>query len=147
MTGMVVRSSLGPVACETNVGWVVSGRSSSRSGSMHCLETHLMRAIVDQQGDGYDLRQDLDKFWNVENIGFSRDCVVSQFEKDIVHNGTRYVAKLPFKPDHESLPDNFGVSEGRLTSLKNRLATKGILNDYDNIFSEYEEIGIIEPVL
>ncbi len=58
----------------------------------------------------------LEKFWNVENVGFSRDCVVSQFEEDSVHSGTRYVAKLPFKPDHEPLPDNFGICEGRLKS-------------------------------
>ena len=142
MTGRVVRSSLGPVACETKVGWVVSGSSSSSSGSMHCLETHLLRATVEQEGEGNALRQELEKFWNVENVGFSRDCV----EEDIVHNGTRYVAKLPFKPDHEPLPDNFGVCEGRLKSLKNRLIAKGILNGYDDIFLEYLENGVIERV-
>ena len=38
-----------------------------------------------------------------------------------MHDGTRYVTKLPFKPDHEPLPDNFKVSKTRLESLKGRL--------------------------
>ena len=108
------------------------------------LETHLLRTTVEKED--YNLRQELEKFWSVENIGFARDCVVSQFEKDIVHNGIRYVAKLPFKPDHELLQDNFGVCKGRLKSLKNRLVAKGILNAYDEVFSHYEQQGIIERV-
>ena len=40
--------------------------------------------------------------------------VVNDFENNIVHDGTRYVEKLPFKPDHEPLPDNFKVNETRL---------------------------------
>ena len=63
-----------------------------------------------------------------------------------LHNGIRYVAKLPFKPDHELLQDNFGVCEGRLKSLKNRLVAKGILNAYDKVFSDYKQQGIIERV-
>lgn len=72
--------------------------------------------------------------------------MVSQFGNDIGHDGTRYVTKLPFKPDHEQLPDNFSVCEGRLTSLKRRLTSKGILREYDTIFTEYEKNGIIERV-
>jgi hypothetical protein len=56
------------------------------------------------------------------------------------------VTKLAFKPDHEPLPDNFAVSEGRLKLLQVRLVSKGILNDYDKIFIDYEQNGIIEQV-
>ncbi|CAB3986889.1 Hypothetical predicted protein [Paramuricea clavata] len=49
------------------------------------------------------------------------------------------ITKLPFKPDHEVLPDNFKVCEGRLKSLKNKLAASNILHEYNQIFSEYEE--------
>lgn len=54
--------------------------------------------------------------------------------------------KLPFKPDHEVLPDNFKICEGRLKTLKNKLIAGNILHEYDHIFSEYEENGIIERV-
>jgi hypothetical protein len=42
------------------------------------------------------LRNDLDKFWAVENIGSDSDQVVSDFRNNIIHDGTRYVTKLPF---------------------------------------------------
>ncbi|CAB4039144.1 PREDICTED: uncharacterized protein LOC100197852, partial [Paramuricea clavata] len=146
MTGKVIRSKLGPVACKTRVGWVLSGRIGSSTSDMHCFETHLLRASVEQSESDISLRQELDKFWNVESIGTKTDSVVDQFENDIIHDGTRYITKLPFKPDHEVLPDNFKVCEGRLKSLKNKLAVSNILHEYNQIFSEYEENGIIERV-
>ena len=93
------------------------------------------------------LRDHLDKFWATESIGSGSDQVVSDFQSNIVHDGTRYVTKLPFKPDHEPLPDNFKVSETRLKSLKGRLKSKGILNAYDDIFKEYEKNRIIDEVV
>ena len=116
MTGKVIRSKLGPVACKTRVGWVLSGRIGSSASDMHCFETHLIRASVEQSESDISLRQELDEFWNVESIGTKTktDSVVDQFENDIIHDGTRYITKLPFKPDHEVLPDNFKVCEGGL---------------------------------
>ena len=119
MTGKVIRSKLGPVACKTRVGWVLSGRMGSSALDMHCFETHLLRASVEQPETDTHLRQELDKFWNVESINSSTDSVVDQFEKDTIHDGTRYITKLPFKPDHEVLPDNFKVCEGWVKTLKN----------------------------
>ena len=37
MTGKVIRSKLGPVACKTRVGWVLSGRMGSSALDMHCF--------------------------------------------------------------------------------------------------------------
>ena len=146
MTGKVIRSKLGPVACKTKVGWVLSGRMGSSALDMHCFEMHLLRALVEQPETDTHLRQELDKFWNVESINSSTDSVVDQFEKDIIHDGTTYITKLPFKPDHEVLPDNFKVCEGWLKMLKNKLVASNILHEYDNIFSEYENDGIKERV-
>ena len=146
MTDQVVKSNAGPVACRTRVGWVLSGRFGSPSSDMHCFETHLLRASVEQRETDQDLRHDLEKFWNVESVGAAKDNVVDQFEDDIVHDGTRYITKLPFKPDHEVLPDNFNVCQGRLKSLKSKLVTNDILSDYDKIFVEYETSQIIERV-
>ena len=146
MTGEVIRSKDGPVASSTKVGWVMSGRLGSASSDMHCLETYLLRTTVEHVDEGNDLRQELQKFWDVENVGSSMDCVTRKFEENIMHNGTRYIVKLPFKPDHELLPDNYNVCEGRLKSLTGRLVSKGIYNDYNSIFKDYEEDGIIERV-
>ena len=119
----------------------------SSASDMHCFETHLLRASFEQPETDTHLRQKLDKFWNVESINSSTDSVVDQFEKDIIHDGTRYITKLPFKPNYEVLPDNFKVCEGRLKTLKNKLVASNILHEYDNIFSKYQDNGIIERVL
>ena len=88
---------------------------------MHCLETHLLRSVVEQVEENGVLKQELQKFWEIESVGSATSDVVSKFEEDIIHNGTRYVVKLPFKPDHDLLPDNFNVCERRLKALKTHL--------------------------
>ena len=74
------------------------------------------------------------------------ECVVHKFENDIMHNGERYITKLPFKPDHDCLIDNYIICEIRLNSLKRQLSDKNLLSDYDAIFKEYEINKIIERV-
>ena len=73
-------------------------------------------------------------------MGAAKDNVVDQFEDEIVHDGTRYITKLPFKPDHEVLPDNFNVCQGRLKSLKSKLVTNNILSDYDKILLSMRKV-------
>ena len=87
MTGKVVRSKHGAVARKTRVGWVMSGRVGISKSDMHCFETHLLRASVEHPETAASLRQELDKFWNVESMGTSADSIVSQFENDIIHDG------------------------------------------------------------
>ena len=53
----------------------------------------------------------MNRFWEIDTIGKLEENVTDQFEKEIQFNGTRYVAKLPFKTDHDLLPDNFEVSK------------------------------------
>ena len=75
------------------------------------------------------------------------DDVIRQFEKDITFNGNRYVTKLPFKPNHELLPDNYRLCETSLSKLRKRLSCNPeLLSDYDKIFQSYQKDGIIEIV-
>ena len=69
--------------------------------------------------------------WNIENINSVDTRVTHQFEKDIV-------MKLPFKPDHAVVPDNFRVCEKRLGNLKKNSAHRKlmIITEYD--IAEYE---------
>ena len=62
------------------------------------------------------------------------------------HNGQRYVTKLPFRPGHEFLPDNFSVCEQRLKRLRNRLTSENLVEKYDEILKEYEQNKIIEKI-
>ena len=79
------------------------------------------------------------------SIGESNDCVIDKFQRDIEFNGSRYVTNLPFRPDHEPLPDNHDICEKRLKSLQRRLASDETLKtEYEKIFTQYEQAGIIE---
>ena len=106
-----------------------------------------MKCNVEGSDESDKLNKALSRFWDAESIWTSKDNVINQFEKDIYHNGTRYVTKLPFKPDCYPLPDNFTVCENRLKSLKRRLTGKEIFKDYNEIFKEYEVNNIIESAL
>ena len=149
ISGKIVKGLYGPVASESVLGWILSGpvTSGNSFSTQFCFETHSMRSDLRGFGEEVDeLRNDLTRFWTAETIGDGDECVVHQFEKDIVHNGDRYVTKLPFKQDHDLLPDNFKVSEARLRNLTKRLKDKNLVKDYDAIFKEYQSSGIIERV-
>lgn len=102
-----------------------------------------MRCSV-QEGNSA-LRETLDKFWTVEEVN-SKEDVVTRFQNDIFHNGSLYVTKLPVRPDHDPLPDNFEVCKGRLKGLKKRLMREGISQEYGKIIEDYEKAGIIKKV-
>ena len=89
------------------MGWVISDRIGPGLPDLHCFENHLLRTAVEHREDSDTLRQELHKFCSVEIVGSSNDCMVSQSENDVEHDDERYVTKLPFKPDHAPLPDNF----------------------------------------
>ena len=89
------------------MGWVLSGRLGPPSLDMHCLETHILRVTIEPIIHS-DL-QTLQKFWQVEEVGSSDHGMVSKFEEDIVHNGTRYVVKLPFNPLFTRLQSVFQI--------------------------------------
>ena len=131
-TGRTVHSEVGTIASETVVGWVLSGPVPNSPPS-NSLDTTNMRCFVEEPRDSnYILRQELNNFWNVEDIG-SSDCVVNQFEHDIVHDGERYVSKLPFKFDHDYLPDNYNVCQMRLQSLKVKLEKQQVSDADDKV--------------
>ena len=54
-----------------------------------------------------NLKQKLTRFWEIKNVNPFDECVINQFEKDIVFNGERYVMRFSFKEDHDLLADNF----------------------------------------
>ncbi|CAB4014228.1 Hypothetical predicted protein [Paramuricea clavata] len=87
MTNRVVKSQAGPVACRTRVRWVLSGRFGSPSPDMHCFEIHLLRATVEQRHTDRDLREDLEKFWNVESIRLNKLGVFGDIKQAFLNVG------------------------------------------------------------
>ena len=141
----IIRIRGGPVASKSVLGWVLSGPLPVENfvNSQHCFHTHVLRSLVE---DDNSLRDDLKKFWGIENVESAENSVVHRFEKEIYHDGERYVTKLPFKPRFEILPDNFDVCVNRLTLVTKRLKSQNMIGEYDKIFNDYESQGIIERV-
>jgi len=146
-TGRVIhRGNECPTASESLLGWVLSGPvkvDGVSNGGSHCLESVALRCDVSEIDD---LKDELRRFWELENINESESDVVNSFQRDISFNGDRYVVKLPFKPDHDLIPDNFVVCSKRLKSLKKKLEKTEMIADYEKIFKEYERDKIIEKV-
>ena len=94
------------------------------------------------------MRDELSKFWTIESVEDDlNDAVIEQFKNNISFNGKRYVTKLPFKSEHDMLPDNFEMCKQRLKSLKKRLNNNPeLLNEYDKIIADYKNKGIVEVV-
>ena len=91
--------------------------------------------------------------WKIahENYGTSRHSEfgkgIKTLKDAIVFNGNRYEVSLPWKQGHGPLPTNYHNSLRRLKGQLGRL--KGdptVLNAYDGIIKEQEEVGIIERV-
>ena len=143
-TGKYRRGAEGPIALETTLGWVLSGRFGLPNEQLqHCLQTHVLRSTVETE---VDLRKELGKFWEIESVREKESSVINEFEEHIYHDGSRYVTKLPFKPDHDPMPDNFRVSQKRLKSTVKKVKSTRIYDDYHQVFKEYEKEGIIERV-
>ena len=145
-TGKTIHCENGIIAVQSLLGYVLSGHVKLPSSEKKCMDSLNMRCFIESPHDDVDvLRQDLKNFWEIEEVKPS-DSVVDKFKNDIYHDGERYVSKLPFKADHDCLPDNYNVCERRLRSVKERLVKLDILKDYDQVFKQYEENKIIERV-
>ena len=113
-TGKAIKNEAVPLASSSVVRWVLSGSFpwAERSSSFSNAEIHSISCFLERKLDKNDfLREEMNRFWEIDTIRKLEENVTDQFEKEIQFNGTRYVAKLPFKTDHDLLPDNFEVSK------------------------------------
>ena len=146
VTGEVVRNKNGgPTAINSKLGWILSGGHNSQNTESNCMEIHTCRVNTENKL----LCEELNKFWQVESIGDNENQnVLTSFKDTIKFNGERYVTELPFRPDHDQLPDNFAVAKQRLESLVDkRLRTDPALAaQYNDVFADYESKHIVERV-
>jgi len=155
-TGAVKRgkdnSSL--VASETILGWVLSGpvlesRPTTLS-SVNFVSTHVLKvaAKTEDQEVLKSPEPDVDRLWDLESIGIKeKETVLDTFEKNVTYDDNRYCVTLPLKDKHQTLPDNYELSLARLRNLTKRLyKTPNVLKEYNKIFTEQLQNGIIEKV-
>ncbi|CAB4038631.1 Hypothetical predicted protein, partial [Paramuricea clavata] len=152
LTGEMVRDESGPVAINSDFGWVVAGPTSDTESCSKVSGVHL---LIEEQcslltPSSFALREDeselskcLSQFWEIESMGINEEKVTKEeFLKDIrcLENEARYEVSLPWK--NESIPksNGYGMCLKRLHQLKSRLdKDKQLLEQYDNIFKDQEK--------
>ena len=152
--GTIVRGApWEPVALATKLGYVLSGPTmimshNDNGNTVNLTATHVLKveaSVVNRD----EIAFDLGKFWDYESLGIRNDSLslYDKFVSKVEFTEGRYQVQLPFKEDHELLPDNFALCKSRLASLLKRLNLKPkVLKHYDDVIREQEKQGIVEPV-
>ncbi len=98
------------------------------------FSTHVLR--ITETSEYQSLENQLWKFRNLESLGINTEketSVYENFEKEIKLVDGRYEVCLPWKSERPMLPDNYGISQKRLRSLKNKLKEyKSIIEEGNN---------------
>ncbi|XP_057292350.1 uncharacterized protein LOC130615087 [Hydractinia symbiolongicarpus] len=142
VTGQIIKTENALTTVQTILGWTLNGNvrvSSFTVNVAHVLLSH----------GGHELSTDnLKKFWQVEDINeVDTTFNIGKFSEKIDFDGERYSVPLPWKQDHEQIPDNFQNSRNRLTSVFRRLkAEPELLQQYDDIIKQQKRDGIIEQL-
>ena len=145
-TGRLIRTNDTLTAVHTILGWTLNGniRSTTESKDTTVNVAHVLHVAHKSKNI-----EQLSKFWEIEDAGISNvesfDC--KSFIREIKHDGERYSVPLPWKSNHEILPDNYENSKSRLLSLFKRLKREpDVLKQYDEIIRQQKNDGIIEKV-
>ena len=96
----------------------------------------------------------LDNFYSLESIGIKEDDgleydndQVESFKRSISHKNGHYYVRLPWKSDLvKKVPSNLKIALAVAQRVYENLEKKGIGKDYEAVFDQQEELGIIEPV-
>ena len=156
--GEIKQGTSGPVAMNTKFGWTLSGpvENAPRSDthSVNLAATHVLR--IDTHRDEFDVRQQdmemdnkLRTFWELESLGINleENSVLETFNSTVTFKNQRYEVGLPWKEVHDTLPDNYSLSERRLQSLLKRLKLKPEqLAEYDHVIKDQLNRGIVEKI-
>ena len=134
----------GPVAQETAMGWVISGKvgdaeSTGGAASLLCI------------GDLHE--ESLRRLWSLEEIGIREpneddSGLLTWFDQSVTKVDGRYEVGLPWKEGGtERLQQNRPSAEARLSCLSRRLARDPELGEeYSEALQQMEEAGIVEEV-
>ncbi|XP_067030907.1 uncharacterized protein [Acropora muricata] len=96
-----------------------------------------------------DLISELKQFWDYKYFGLHDDnaTLYDKFVSEVEFVEIRYRVRLPFKEDHDHLPDNFASYKSRLVSLLRCLSVKpDVSRQYNDVIREQLKQGIIEAV-
>lgn len=150
VTGKPVKLSCGLYAVNTVFGWTLSGPvpgSKAKEESLAMTCTSLLTGQFNIQ-----------EMWSLESLGIQdssdvktkkekEDATRQHFLNTVSRNPEgRYQVSLPWIENSPAIPDNRIVAEKRLISATTKLRAAGKYSEYDQIFKDWCQEGIIEEV-
>ena len=151
VTGETRRGNSGPVALNTELGWVLSGPVASPAWDTPstCLVTHTLRVDGLTHDDLQVLDDRLKSFWELESFGISGSdrSVYDEFGDSVRFVNGRYEVELPWKEAHPALPNNYHLCVQRLRGLLKRLKhNPDVLFEYTSTIRDQLSQGIVEVI-
>lgn len=145
-----IRGESGPIAVSSNLGgYLISGPTSDSDSDRILSTLTLVNTVI---VDGPPLCMDLSQYWKLESLGVTNEETlpyeefdVGAYSDSIQFNGKQYVAKFPWKKDHDPLPTNYAVTRARTRSMVKKLSTDERLV-YDRIIKDQLQRQFIEGV-
>ncbi|GFX61892.1 integrase catalytic domain-containing protein [Trichonephila clavipes] len=77
----------------------------------------------------------------------TQELVLNYFRETLDQDSTgRYKVNLPWLEGHPPLPDNKELAQKRLKNTVKSVKLANLLNEYQEVFNQWEREGIIEPI-
>ena len=149
ITGKVMKGIFGePIDLKPSFGYILSGQYQSHLTliSMKLFLNIHTKTDVNfwQQCFDTNVKYLFNEAYCHESMK-ERSYLISEFQNNLKHNGSRYEVKLPFIAENETLSDNYLLAKTRTENLLKQLAKDvALLKNYDTILKEYLQKRIIE---
>ena len=156
--GDVIRSSGGPVAINSKLGWLLSGHVSCYSDNVSTcnnINSNLVLDILPSREEVVDQTNEIissvDRFWKHEAMEIESNESMetpNQLYIKFKEKDQRYEVCLPWKNDFEGkCESNYQLCKSRLFSLYKKLRENPeLMKQYDDVFKEQLMNGVIEQV-
>lgn len=138
----------GPTAVSSKLGFLLSGPLPV--STTHTEHGHVMNVIISPPPTC-----DLERFWKLESLGVedqvdvsSKTDRLSTYKQNCISfQQDRYVARLPWRSNHDTLPTNYDITLRRTENTIKRLSKEpDMLQKYGEIIADQEKRGFIEKV-
>nr|XP_006824436.1 PREDICTED: uncharacterized protein LOC102809361 [Saccoglossus kowalevskii] len=144
----------GPTAVSSPFGYLLSGPTPTGEARSSQVQTFHITALPSTQDQ---LEANVTSYWDLEAIGI-RDAITASNEltnnqeqyKQYIENclsqqDGRFIAKLPWKANHNPLPTNYKSTKKRTRNMIHKLPCD-IVSIYDKVISDQLNHGFIEEV-
>ena len=150
-SGLLLLSSRLGFILTGKTGMSVSDGSTSTEVALLLINNQLLQHSVLSMDSDSSMVEHL---WRLDTIGLTDnptlsddDQALQRFNQTVRFQDGRYHVRLSWKSSDVSLPTNYGLALGRLSSLSRRLSEDpDLLRQYHEVLSQQAAAGVIEPL-